>query len=145
MNKFITTVTVDGIEYNITPVSAANQWKIQCRLMRAGAVPFAKAITETNDIAVLGSLVIAGIMDKLSEEDMDDITDCLLAQVRVKGSPDPVEVEAFQGQMENYLQLVMEALKFNFGGFMKALLPTAGGAETKTKQPKSRKKSIKKK
>lgn len=130
----IKTVKVSGVEYNVAQVSAVQQFRILTKITKAGASSVLAALAVNDDVNLnqIGAVAIAAIFERVSDEDIQDICQTLLACVRRKGDHDPIEIEDFQGNMSDYMMLVVEVLKVNYQDFTKLfrLVDLAGAEET---------------
>jgi hypothetical protein len=123
MSSKIKQVIVDDVKYNISQCSAKQQFTIMIKITKAGAAPFLGALSLTDQLNIIGSTVVASILEKVADDELEDITQMLLSNVRVAGEAEAISIDDYQGNMMVYVKLIVESLRVNFEDFTNYLSP----------------------
>ena len=105
-------VTVGSATYNVAQASAIQQKKL---LLLIGAkVAYNSAATNTKEI---DHNLLFGALLALNESTFDEIANIVLCKTVKSGGETLVTVSDFQGNMVEYFQLIVEAIKVNLQDF----------------------------
>ena len=109
----IESVTVGGVQYNIAQASAVDQKRL-LHMLAARLTYNVGADTETSlDV----NFIFGGLMS-LPEADFDAVARIVLYKTVEHGGDRVVDIEDFQGRINDYYLLVAEAVLVNLGSFI---------------------------
>lgn len=120
MSDLIQTVTVGEVQYNIAQCSAVNQWWIFKLFSRCSLTPVLHAMINGDKNLVVATL-LGSVAERASTEDIDKLSNFLLAKCSIKGSETALSIDDFQGRILELNQLHIAALEVNFGDFTQFL------------------------
>lgn len=130
------TRTIDGSVYVVTQLPAMRAFKTLNRLGRTIGPAVAKLMGAGStdfmelDAAFLGSAVEA-LFERLSDDDLQAITEALLYNTTVDKAPLNFDLE-FAGRMDTLLKVLKFAFEVNYGSFFDGLRKLASQAPAKS-------------
>lgn len=105
-------VTIGSATYNVAQADAIRQKKL---LLLIGAkIAYNSAATQTKEI---DSNLLFGALIALNEQVFDEIANIVLCKTVKSGGESLITVQDFQGNMVEYFQLIVEAIKVNLQDF----------------------------
>lgn len=123
----IHTVTIKDTQFNIPMCSAVDQRDILLSLGKYGLEGllsgFLLSPEEDSGKERLGAVFLAVLLNKMPNNVTTAMCDKLLKGVMIhdESHPQKADLDFFKGRMEDYVELVKEALFFNFEGFFPSL------------------------
>ena len=125
MKSFTGEFTHKGIKYRVQMASGADQRKVSYILARSGLRELVQqlALIELgNNNARLAILsVIVRTLEAMEFRDFEFVADKMLERAYRDGDQNPVTIEDFRGEIEDYYYLMALALDLNFKGFFSSL------------------------
>ena len=122
---FIKEIELDGEVYRVAMCSAKDQRSVMFKLAHYGMEGALKQVVLTQstglgaDIAALG--IMSTLMSRIPEHDFNAILDMVLGKVHLVDGGQKVDLNHFQGRMQDYLKLGILALGVNFADFSRLL------------------------
>jgi len=119
----VTQIQIKNIKFNVPLCSAVDQRDIILQLGKYGLEGVISGLAldrkQAGSWERFGVVVVAVLLNKMPQNIATDICDKLLkgAKVHDEQLPQNADLEYFSGHMEDYFELVKEALIHNFKGF----------------------------
>jgi hypothetical protein len=108
----IKSITVKNATYNVAQASAVQQKKLM--LLIGAKIAFNSA---AGDIEKINVPMLVGALMSLPEHVFDEVSGIVLGKAFLAGSTTPITIDAFQGEMIAYMNLVAEAIAYNLDDF----------------------------
>lgn len=111
----IHSIKIKDSTFNLAECSAVNQKKL-VNILGGRLIAGCSATDETINTTLLKATLIT-----IEEVELDKVSDILLYKTFISGTDEKVDVNSFQGKMNDYFTLLAEAVKCNLCDFLEWL------------------------